>query len=398
MTAGSGTLEAIDIANVTAAFSELLHRAGLPATPERAGRFARSMVDAAPVTVDELYWIARVTLVTEHAHVPVFDAVFAQVVRGIADIADHRGDSNQPPPAHARARGDQRPPGSGGDSRPDSQPSAGMPGPGESSGGDEDDEPMLVAAASPEERLRTKDFAAWTPEELALLRSLIAAIRLDPPQRSSRRYVRRHPGERLDLRATVRRSHRTGGDPVEHVLRRHKRRPRRLVLIADVSGSMEPYTRAYLHLLHGAVRATKSEAFVFATRLTRLTRDLAITNPDLALQRAGAATTDWSGGTRIGAALAAFNDRYGRRGIARGAVVVIVSDGWERDDPELVATQMARLSRLARRVIWVNPRTASPRYEPLVAGMAAALPYVDRMVSGHSLAAMDTLLEVIGSS
>jgi uncharacterized protein with von Willebrand factor type A (vWA) domain len=182
------------------------------------------------------------------------------------------------------------------------------------------------------------------------------------------------------------------------VLRRHKRRPRRLVLIADVSGSMEPYTRAYLHLLHGAVRATKAEAFVFATRLTRLTRDLAITNPDVALQRAAAATTDWSGGTRIGAALAAFNDRYGRRGIARGAVVVIVSDGWELDDPDVVATQMARLSRLARRVVWVNPRTASPRYEPLVAGMAAALPHVDRVLSGHSLDAMDTLLEVIRSS
>jgi uncharacterized protein len=398
MTAGPGTLQAVDVASVTAAFSELLHRAGLPATPERTGRFARSLLDASPATVDELYWVARVTLVSEYAHLPIFDAVFAQVVGGITDVADHRGDSSQPPPPHARPGSDHRPRSSDRDTGRGPEPSPGIPGPAEGTAIDEDDEPMLVAAASPEERLRTKDFAAWTPEEMALLRSLIAAIRLDPPQRSSRRHVRRHPGERLDVRATLRRSHRTGGDPVEQVLRRHKRRPRRLVLIADVSGSMEPYTRTYLHLLHGAVRATKAEAFVFATRLTRLTRDLAITNPDLALQRAAAATTDWSGGTRIGATLAAFNDRYGRRGIARGAVVVIVSDGWERDDPDVVATQMARLSRLARRVIWVNPRTASPRYEPLVAGMAAALPYVDHMVSGHSLASMDTLLEVIRSS
>jgi hypothetical protein len=392
------TLDDVDVAGVTAAFSQLLHRAGVPATPERAGRFAQSMVDAAPATVDELYWIARVTLVAEQAHLSVFDAVFAQIVEGMTDVADHRGDSNQPPPPEARPGSDHRPGDAERSDRRGSEPSPGMPVPGPGGAVDEEDEPMLVAAASPEERLRTKDFSAWTPEELALLRSLIAAIRLDPPIRPSRRHVSRHAGERLDMRATIRRSHRTAGDPVEQVLRRRKHRPRRLVLIADVSGSMEPFARAYLHLLHGAVRATKAEAFVFATRLTRLTRDLAITNPDVALQRATASAPDWSGGTRIGAALAAFNDRYGRRGMARGAVVVIVSDGWERDDPDLVATQMARLSRLARKVIWVNPRTASPQYEPLVAGMSAALPYVDRLVSGHSLAAMDTLLDAIRSS
>jgi uncharacterized protein with von Willebrand factor type A (vWA) domain len=388
----------VDVAGVSAAFSQLLHRAGVPATPERSGRFAQSIVGAAPATVDELYWLARVTLVADHAQLPAFDAVFAQVVQGITDVADQRGESNEPPPAHARAGTDHRPGGSEHDRHRGSEPSPGMPGPGHGEAVDEDAEPMLVAAASPEERLRTKDFAVWTPEELALLRSLIVAIRLDPPQRSSRRYVRRHHGERLDVRATIRRSHRTAGDPVEHVVRRHKQRPRRLVLIADVSGSMEPYARAYLHLLHGAVRATKAEAFVFATRLTRLTRDLAVSNPDVALQRASAATPDWSGGTRIGSALAAFNDRYGRRGMARGAIVVIVSDGWERDDPSLVATQMVRLSRLARTIIWVNPRTASPRYSPLVAGMSAALPHVDRMISGHSLASMEELLEAIRST
>jgi uncharacterized protein with von Willebrand factor type A (vWA) domain len=391
-------LDDVDVAGVTAAFSRLLHRAGVPATPERSGRFSQSISDAAPATVDELYWLARVTLVAEHAHLSVFDAVFAQVVEGLTDVADHRGESNEPPPAHTRAGTDHRPGSAEHGARRGSEPSLGMPGEGHSDAIDESDEPMLVAAASPEERLRTKDFSAWTPEELALLRYLIAAIRLDPPQRKSRRYVGRRPGERLDVRATIRRSHRSAGDPVEHVLRRHKQRPRRLVVIADVSGSMEPYARAYLHLLHGAVRATKAEAFVFATRLTRLTRDLAIVNPDVALQRAAAAAPDWSGGTRIGGALAAFNDKYGRRGMARGAIVVIVSDGWERDEPDLVATQMERLSRLARGIIWVNPRMASPRYEPLVAGMSAALPHVHRLVSGHSLASMDELLEAIRST
>ena len=200
------------------------------------------------------------------------------------------------------------------------------------------------------------------------------------------------------MRATIRRSHRTAGDPVSRVYRRRKTRPRRLVLIADVSGSMEPYSRAYLYLLHGAVRAAKAEAFVFATRLTRLTRDLTTTNPDVALRRAAAAAPDWSGGTRIGQALATFNDQFGRRGIARGAVVVIVSDGWERDDPAILGEQMARLARLAHRIVWVNPRSAAEHWEPLVGGMAAALPYVDTMVSGHSPAAMSELLGAIRAS
>jgi hypothetical protein len=170
------------------------------------------------------------------------------------------------------------------------------------------------------------------------------------------------------------------------------------VLLADISGSMEPYARAYLHLLHGAVRAARAEAFVFATRLTRLTRALATNDPDAALARAAAAAPDWSGGTRIGEALAAFNDRYGRRGVARGAVVVIVSDGWETGDAAVLGEQMARLARLAHRIVWVNPRSAGARYQPRVAGMAAALPHVDALVSGHSLGALDDLLAAIGTS
>ena len=199
----------------------------------------------------------------------------------------------------------------------------------------------------------------------------------------------------MDIRGTLRRAHRTSGDPVVLVQRRRTERPRRVVLIADVSGSMEPYARIYLHLMRGAVQALRAEAFVFATRLTRLTRPLQATHPDLAYRKAAAAAPDWSGGTRIGRALADFLDSYGRRGMARGAVIVIVSDGWEIEDPALVGTSMERLSRLAHHVIWVNPRKSVESYEPLVGGMAAALPYVDTFVSGHSLRALEDVMAAI---
>jgi hypothetical protein len=379
---------------VAGGFGQLLHDAGVPVTPEHSGRFARAMSLAAPRAVDELYWLGRVTLLTGADQIATFDAVFDQVFRGLLDPADARGDPNAPAPAHTRP-GRPEPPPAGAAAPPGS---AGGARPGDLSPPDGDDAGAphsVLAAASPEERLGRRDFADLTPEELDSLRALIADLSVVAPLRPSRRHLPHHLGRRLDLRATLRRSHRHSGDPVEWILRRPKSRPRRLVLLADVSGSMEPYARAYLHLLHGAVRAARAEAFVFATRLTRLTRALAGSDPDAALARATAAAPDWSGGTRIGDALADFNDRYGRRGVARGAVVVIVSDGWETGDPAVLGEQMARLARLANRVIWVNPRSAAAGYEPRVAGMAAALPHVDALVSGHTLDALDALLEAI---
>jgi hypothetical protein len=249
--------------------------------------------------------------------------------------------------------------------------------------------------ASVEERLRHKDFAHYTDEELATLRHLAEELRVVAPLRRARRTSRASSGRRLDLRRTLRHAHRTGGDPVRREYRRRRTQRRRVVLIADVSGSMEPYARVYLHLLLGAVRGAGAEAFVMATRLTRLSGALAVADPDVALARAAQAAPDWSGGTRLGASLKAFLDVYGRRGMARGAVVVIVSDGWERADPELLGEQMARLARLAHRVIWVNPRSAAEDYEPLVGGMAAALPHVDVFLPGHSLEAVEELVAAI---
>jgi uncharacterized protein with von Willebrand factor type A (vWA) domain len=215
--------------------------------------------------------------------------------------------------------------------------------------------------------------------------------------RASRRHRRHHLGRAVDRRGTMRHARRTGGQPFELRMRKPTERRRRVVLIADVSGSMESYSRAYLYLLHGSVRALRAETFVFATRLTRLTRRLRVTNadPERVLRTAVGDVEDWAGGTRIGESLRAFNDRWGRRGLARGAVIVIVSDGWESGDPAVLAEQMARLRRMAHRVIWVNPRAKHADYQPLVGGMAAALPFVDQFASGHSLEALDDVIRAI---
>jgi uncharacterized protein len=229
------------------------------------------------------------------------------------------------------------------------------------------------------------------------LRALAAAFHLAAPSRRSRRTQRHRRGSELDLRATLRRARRTGGDPLRREQRRVRTRPRRIVLLCDISGSMESTSRAYLHVLHSAVLGANAEAFVFGTQLTRLTRQLKVTHPDLALYRAGQVAPDWSGGTRIGAALKAFNDGWARRGLARGAVIVIVSDGWERDDPALLGQEMGRLARLAHRIVWINPRSASPKWQPLAGGMAAAMPSVDTLVSGHSIAALHDVAAAIAA-
>jgi uncharacterized protein len=221
---------------------------------------------------------------------------------------------------------------------------------------------------------------------------LLRMLCMNPPQRLSRRRRRHRRGDRLDVRASLRHSTRSGGDPAVPIRRTRRWTPRRLVALLDISGSMEPYARAYLNLLWGAATRAHAEVFVFGTRLTRLTRALSNANPDLALERAAALMPDWSGGTRIGCAVRDFMDLYGRRGMARGAVVLIVSDGWERDDPSILTQQMAALGRHAHRVLWANPRAAAPGFAPLAGGMAAALPYVDTLLSGHSA---DALIEVV---
>ncbi len=276
-------------------------------------------------------------------------------------------------------------------------------GPGVSpSAGREDDEegaaeadvPLLLA--SDDELLGRKSFDRLEPNELAQLYRLMSQLRLATPVRQTRRYERGRHGEHMDMRRTLRASLRTGGDPIRLARRRRRVARRRLVLLCDISGSMEPYARAYLQFLTCAAGSGPSaEAFVFATRLTRLTRALSSRNPERAIQRAATAAPDWSSGTRIGDALREFNDRHGRRGMARGAVVVILSDGWERGDPKLVGREMARLARLAHRIVWVNPRVSARAFSVRSGGMVAALPHCDALVSGHSFAALDEVVAAI---
>ena len=390
----------IELAAVAAAFGHRLHDSGVPVTPQQSARFGSAVLLAQPKEFDELYWLGRVTLLTGHDQVGTYDRVFRHIFQGLIDIAEMGGQQS------VQSTSSMQPPGDRRDDAPENtvESQAGPRGssatPGEQSSGVDDEEapPQMLAAMSSDERLSNVDFSRCTPEELALIRRLVEQLPVVPPTRTARRTRRHSSGRRLDVRATLRRAHRTAGDPVELVMRTRTDQPRRVVLLADVSGSMEPYARVYLHLRKGAVQALHAEAFVFATRLTRLTRTLSTQDPDAAYRKATQSAPDWSGGTRIGRTLMEFIDSYGRRGTARGAVVVIVSDGWETDDPAVLREAMARLSRLAHHVVWVNPRKAAKDYQPLVAGMQAALPYVDTFVSGHSVRALEEVMSAISNA
>jgi uncharacterized protein with von Willebrand factor type A (vWA) domain len=252
------------------------------------------------------------------------------------------------------------------------------------------------ALASPVELLHDKSFARCSPEELAQLAQLMGQVPLTVPLRRSRRLTPARRGA-PDLRRTLRRSFRTGGEPLERAWRVRRKRRRRLVLLLDISGSMADYSRALVMFAHAALRGDRRfEAFCFGTRLTRVTRALAASDANEALERAAAEVVDWEGGTRIGESLKRFLDDFGHGGMARGAVVVVCSDGLDVGEPELLRGQMARLSRLAYRVVWVNPLREDPAYEPLARGMKAALPYVDIFTSGHNLVSLEELGELLG--
>ena len=254
----------------------------------------------------------------------------------------------------------------------------------------------VAAAWSAIELLHEKDFARYTPAEMAAARELIARLARRHPTRLSRRTRASRRREHVpDLRHTVHASLRTGGDPVHRRWRAPTRRPRQLVLVCDVSGSMSPYARMLLQYMHACVAARRRvEAFAFGTRLTRITHELAGRDHDRALDRAAAAVTDFSGGTRIGAALAELNRSHGRR-VGRGAVVVVLSDGWDRGDPDQLDAEMARLRRSAHRVVWLNPLAAHPDYEPLTRGMRAAVPHTDELLAGNSLASLEQLAAIL---
>ncbi|NUT33591.1 MAG: VWA domain-containing protein [Hamadaea sp.] len=379
-----------DLADVVARFTAALRAAGLPVGPDRAERFTTAVITADPVTLARLRACAHATLAYAHEHQPILDAVFDAVFGGFTDPADQRGDPTASPAALATRGHSTGPAGT-------PQPVAGSATATAHGGRSSPDATQVdvPSAASDAERLRHRDFADLTADELLLLSAAMTQLRLATPVRRSRRNRVTAAGHRIDLRATLRRAHRSCGDPIRLARREPRQRARRLVALCDISGSMEPYARAMLQLLYCAAGTPRTEVFTFATRLTRLTPVLARTTPAIALARAGAAAPDWSGGTRIGACLQDFLDRHGRRGMARGAVVVIISDGWETGDPSTLALAMRRLRLLAYKVIWVNPRTRSPRYRPETGGMAAAWPHCDAVVSAHDLAALGDLARAV---
>jgi uncharacterized protein len=384
---------ALDLPALVAGIGRRLHDAGVPVTPERSARFAQALVLVRPIARRRLYWTARAVLVSDPAQVKPFDAVFAEVFGAHVEGASPPLDSPRAP----------APPDDGpaADRRSAAQAAAAAAGAVSAARSEHADAPEVPVpvAASDEERLRGKRFEALERGELVQLYRLMARLRIATPTRRTRRAEHERRGDHVDMRRTLRASLRTGGDPIR-LARRHRRVVRRrLVLLCDISGSMEPYARAYLQFLTCAAGSGRNpEAFVFATRLTRVTRALAARNPERAIQRAAAAAPDWSSGTRIGDALRAFNDRHGRRGMARGAVIVILSDGWERGEPELVDREMQRLARLAYRIVWVNPRVSAPGFAPRAGGMAAALPHIDALVSGHSLDALGEVVDAIGAA
>ena len=382
----------LDLPPLAAALSRRLHEAGVPMTPERPADFARALTLVRPLTRRRLYWTARGVFVSDHAQVKAFDAVFFSIFGervddepiDTTDVPADPAPPDDPPNADDETA-------SGGERATSSPPTASDDG----EAGAEVDVPSSMA--SDDEVLAAKSFDALDARELAQLYRLMTRLELATPLRRTRRYERGRHGRNIDMRRTLRASLRTGGDPSRLARRRRRISRRRLVMLCDISGSMEPYARAYLQFLTCAAGSgPDAEAFVFATRLTRLTRALASRHPERAIQRAAAAAPDWSSGTRIGDALKAFNDRHGRRGMARGAVVVILSDGWERGDPMLVGREMERLSRLAHRIVWVNPRVGASAFSVQAGGMVAALPHCDALVSGHSFQALGEVADAIG--
>ncbi|MGI8904418.1 MAG: vWA domain-containing protein [Solirubrobacteraceae bacterium] len=396
---GVETIE-LDLPPLVGALSQRLRERGVPITPERSAALARALTLVKPITRRRLYWCARAVLVCDQAQASAFDAVFLAVFGG----EDGHEDFDPQDAQTVAAPPDERPSTehkANAREQPQQDPRASVSSSPPGTGDEDDDETevkMPLAMAGDEESLGRKRFDALEAHELAQLYRLMSRLRLATPLRRSRRFQPARHGEQVDLRRTLRASLRTGGDPIRLARRRRRLVPRRLVMLCDISGSMEPYARAYLQFLTcGAGSGPNAEAFAFATRLTRLTRALASRHPERAIQSAAAAAPDWSSGTRIGDALKTFNDHHGRRGMARGAVVVILSDGWERGDPMLVGREMERLARLAHRIVWVNPRVSASDFSVQAGGMVAALPYCDALVSGHSFKALHEVVQAVGA-
>ena len=352
------------------AFAGALRRVGVDVPVGCTLEFGRAVAEVGADTAEGVYWSGRATLVKRPEEIPLYDEVFSNHWLGGAP----RSGGGAELPALTLVL--------------DDGPATTQNDVAEESAAAD----TFTVRYSRAEVLGAKDFAECTEEELAELHDLMDRFRFVRATRWCRRLRPAARRGRPDLRRTVRAAMGTGGEPVRWFSVEPGERPRRLVLLLDVSGSMEAYARVLIRFVHAAsVGRSHVEAFALGTRLTRLTRELATRDPDAALTRVTGAVADWSGGTRLGDGLAEFNDQWGVRGMARGARVVILSDGWDRGDPSVMDEQMLRLGRVAHEVGWVNPLKATPGYAPLAQGMAAALPHVDQFVAGNSLDSLRAL-------
>jgi uncharacterized protein with von Willebrand factor type A (vWA) domain len=368
-----GAIGARDVVDTVLGFARTLRHAGVTASPDRVEAMLAALGALDVLDPTDVYWAGRLTLCGSPDDLDRYDAAFAAYFAGEAPRAARPSDRTPPQLATTAPL----------------EPGAGQDD-------DDTDTPDLATQASADEVLRHRDVAEMSLAERDHLRRLFALLRPATPMRPARRR-RPSPQGSVHPARTVRQALRDGGEVTRLLYRRRQPRPRRVVLLIDVSGSMSPYADALLRFAHAAVRArpASTEVFTIGTRLTRVTREMRLRDPDKALAASGSAIPDWSGGTRLGEVLKAFLDRWGQRGTARGAVVVLCSDGWERGGTELLAEQMVRLRRLAHAVVWVNPHKGRTGYEPLTGGMVAALPSVDHFVSGHSMAAFEQLTGVI---
>ncbi len=358
---------------------------------------------------DDFYSAAKSTLVTSPEQIPVFDAVFARFWRRLMrpetleqDALDqHRFDMPPAPsdPKHGAEVERKKPKEGKGNESKDRAVMAveDTAIDDKSQTEDLDALPEDVIVFSAREVLRKKDFAQFSPDEIAEARRIIASMSWRLGTRETRRREKAPHGDFIDYRRTLRHSLKHGGVPLELRRRRRKEKMRPLVLICDISGSMDRYSRLLLQFVHALEQGLDSvEVFVFSTRLTRITRELRKRNVDSAIENVVKSVHDWSGGTRIGESIKTFNYEWSRRVLRSGATVVMISDGWDRGDPQLLATEMARLQRSCRRLIWLNPLLGAPGYQPLTQGIRAALPFVDAFLPVHNLKSLEALARLLG--
>lgn len=376
-------------------FGRLLRALGLRVTTGQIGELAGSLAWIDVRNRDDFHSAARALLVTRRDDLSLFDRAFDAFWSvwsdpALTDAPPNLDDFLPAPPAAAQERPDGA--GQAGDAEVERRLLGPLRRNVTDEAGDEESDSLLVTIYSAQEALRSKDFSLFDEDEIADARRFLSALRWTITRRRSRRLRPSPRGTRLDVRRSLRRSLRHGGEMLDIARRGPKLKRRQLVLLCDISGSMERYTRMLLHFLYSVESSVQqAEVFVFGTRLTRVTRQMRGRDPDGALRAVAGEVQDWSGGTRIGDSLRTFNRRWARRVLGQGAIVLVISDGWDRGDPGVLAAEMERLQRTSYRLLWLNPLLGSAQYQPLTQGIQAALPYVDNFLPVHNLQSLEVL-------